>query len=659
MLKKTAFFLFILITLSPFSIAESQPAEKRKVTIDDFYCFKEVSQPSFSPDGRWIAYVVTVKDKEKNSRNSDLWMVSTEEGEPIRLTFHEKSDTQPRWSPDGRYLAFLSNRDGKSQIWLFNTKGGEPYPLTAINSDIESFIWSPDSAKLAFIAKDPKDKDKDKDKDEEVIVVNRLQHKRDGEGYLDNRRQHIWLVPLSGGTPQKLTTGAYDEEDICFTPNGQEIIFSSNRTVNPDANRNSDLWAVEIATGKLRQLTTDPNPDVNPAVSASGRFIAFLQTSSPVYGTSFLWSIPANGGSPSKLTASLDRNVLPDILWSPDNQHIYFCLEDSGTQHLVRFDLASGDMKRIVSGEKVVDSLCLSPDGTRLAFTLTDNLTPEELFLCQEDGQNLKRLTSHNDGLLAQLKLSVPENIHYRSFDGQVIEGWVMKPVDFEPGKKYPLIVRVHGGPNSQYSTSFNYEFQLLASEGYTVLYTNPRGSSGYGEPFGRAIWADWGNKDLKDILAGVEYVLKQGYIDPIRVGIYGWSYGGILTNYAITRTNRFRVAVSGASDSDYFSCYGNDDLHLWWEEELGLPWDNFDLYRRLSPIKDIKNVKTPTLFLCGQFDYRCPLPQSEQMYLSLKRLGIETELIIYPQESHSLSRLDYQVDRLKRVLAWFNKYLK
>ncbi len=642
---------------------QAQSTEPRKITVDDFYALKDISQPAISPDGRWVAYVLTVKDKEKNSRNADIWMVPTEGGKAVRLTYHEKNDTKPRWSPNGRYLAFLSNREGKNQIWLFNTLGGEPYQLTTSESGVEDFVWAPDSSRLAFIAQDPKEKEKDKEKDKEkepeVIVVNRLQHKRDGEGYLDDRRRHIYLISVEGGQAKKLTDGPYDEEDICFSPDGKEIFFTSNRTANPDSNRNTDIWAVEISTGKIRQITTDPKPEANPAVARGGKVVAYLQTNSPVYGTNFLFVAPTQAGSASKLTASLDRNILPGFVFSPDDAFVYFIVEDSGNQHLARVSLSTQKVERLVAGERVITSLAISSDGKYLVFTSTDCLNPTELFISDQNGQGLKKLTAPNADLFSRLKLSPPENIHYRSFDGQEIEGWVIKPVDFVPGAKYPLIVRVHGGPNDQFNTSFSHEFQLLAAEGYVVLYVNPRGSSGYGEPFGRAIWAEWGNKDLKDILAGVDYILKQGYVDSQKICIYGWSYGGIMTNYAITRTNRFKAAVSGASDSDYFSCYGYDDLQLWWEEELGLPWENFDLYRKLSPIKDVAKVKTPTLFLCGQFDYRCPLPQSEQMYLSLKRLGVKTELVIYPGESHSLTRLDFQIDRLKRVLAWFNQFLK
>jgi len=660
MKRKIAFSLVLVFVCS---LAFAEQTEKRKIRDEDFFNFKEISQPCFSPDGKWITYVVTVRDKEKNSSNSDIWMIPSEGGTPICLTNHEKGDSSPSFSPDGKYLAFLSSRKEKNQIWLFNALGGEPYELTEMDNGVNSFVWSPDSSKIAFLAKDPErkesEKEKEKKKQPDVIVVNRLQHKRDGIGYLDDKRSHIWIIPVKGGEQKKLTDGPYDEQSISFSPDGKEILFESNRTENADANRNTDIWAIDVETGKIRKMTTDPRADSNPSWSNNGQYIAYLGGANPIYGTTFLWLVPSSGEKPQMLTAKLDRNVRGKPLWSADDKYIYFVLEDSGNIHLCRIPASGGEIERVIAGERTVGNAIFSPDGKYIAFIMGDSLSPADLFISKTNGEELKKLTSLNEKLVAEIKLSEPENIHYKSFDGQEIEGWVMKPIDFEQGKKYPMIARVHGGPNSQYSTSFNHDFQLLAAEGYVVLYTNPRGSSGYGEPFGKAIWADWGNKDLKDVMAGADYVIKQGYVDSEKLGIYGWSYGGIMTNYAITRTNRFKAAVSGASEGDYFSCYGYDDLHLWWEEELGLPWENYELYRKISPIKDVKKVKTPTLFMCGQFDYRCPLPQSEQMYLSLKKLGLETELVIYPGESHGIRSLNYQLDRLKRVMNWFNKHLK
>ncbi|MFP4082879.1 MAG: prolyl oligopeptidase family serine peptidase [Candidatus Aminicenantes bacterium] len=651
--------IFLILCCSVFA----EENQKRKITAEDFFHFKQISQPTFSPDGKWIAYVVTVKDKEKNRSNSDLWMIPAKGGTPVRLTNHSKADTSPDWSPDGKYLAFLSSRKEKNQIWLFNTKGGEPYQLTEMGSGVKSFAWSPDSSKIAFIAKDPEpeeeEKEKEKKKESEVIVVKRLQHKRDRVGYLDDKRNHIWLISVEGGKPEKLTQGQYDQSDISFSPDGKEIVFSSNRTENPDANRNTDIWTLNVESGKIRKLSVDERGDTKPRWSHDGQFVAYLGGANPVYGTTFLWIVPAEEGKPERISGGVDRNVRGKPIWSADDRYIYFILEDSGNFHLCRMLSSGGEIERVVSGERTIQEPVMSPDGKYIAFTMEHSLSPPELYIASSEGKEIKKLTSLNDELMAELKLSEPANIHYESFDGQEIEGWVMKPVGFRPDKRYPMVVRVHGGPNSQYSTSFRHEFQLLAAKGYVVLFTNPRGSSGYGEPFGRDIWADWGNKDLKDIMAGVDYVIKQGYVDPERLGIYGWSYGGIMTNYAITRTQRFQAAISGAGEADYFSCYGYDDLHLWWEEELGLPWENCELYWEISPIKDVTRVKTPTLFMCGQFDYRCPLPQTEQMYLSLKRLGVETELIIYPGEYHGIRKLDHQFDRLTREIEWFNEHLK
>ena len=661
MRKKIFFILVVFITAT---FVPAQDKEKRKITVDDLFNFKQVSQPVFSPDGKWIAYVVTVRDKEKKSSNSDIWMTPSKGGSSLRLTSHEKGDSSPDWSPDGKYLAFLSSRKEKNQVWLFNTTGGEPWQLTQMNNGVSSFVWSPDSSKIAFIARDPEpkkeeEKEKKEEEEPEVIVVNRLQHKRDRAGYMDDKHNHIWLISVKGGEPKNLTDGPYDEANINFSPDGNEILFSSNRTSNPDANRNSDIWSIHTESGEIRKLTTDERGDSNPSWSRDGQYVAYLGGANPVYGTTFLWTVSARGEKPMNISAKVDRNVRNKPLWSADDKFIYFILEDSGNTHLCRIPSKGGEIERLTAEGRTIRNLVMSHDGEHFAFTMDDFLSPPELYITNSNSRELKKMTSLNEGLMADLKLSVPENIHYKSFDGQEIEGWVMKPIDFQSGQKYPMIVRAHGGPNSQYSASFSHEFQLLTAEGYVVIFTNPRGSSGYGEPFGKAIWADWGNRDLKDVMAGVDYVLKQGYADPERLGVYGWSYGGIMTNYAITRTNRFKAAISGASEADYYSCYGYDDLHRYWEEELGLPWENRDLYWKLSPIKDVKKVTTPTMFMCGQFDYRCPLPQTEQMYLSLKRLGLETEMIIYPGESHGIRRLTYQIDRLNREIKWFNKYLQ
>lgn len=651
-----------------YSLTFGEDVKKQKIKLDDLYNLKQISQLQYSPDGLWIAFVVTKAEKKENSYNSDIWMMPAKGGTPLKLTSHIKEDHSPQWAPDGKYLAFLSERTGKSQIWLFHTQGGEPRQLTKMNNDVESFTWFSDGTRIAFIAKDPEPKDQKKKSD--VIVVNRLQHKRDGEGYLDEKRDHIWLISVENSQPQKLTDGPYDEEDISFSPDGKEILFVSNRSENPDANENTDLWAVEIESGRMRQLTANVGPDFHPSWSHDGQSIAYLASLdfNNVSGITYLWRIDAEGKKPINLTEKTDRNVagwdaaeevMIKPIWSADDEFIYFILEDSGNWHLCRIHSSGGDHERLVAGERTAGNLALSPNGQDMIFTLEDSLSPPEIYTAKTNGQGLRRLTTLNEDFTAGLKLSEPMNIHCQSFDGQEIEGWVMKPVDFQPGRKYPMILWVHGGPQYQLGTFFDYRFQLLAAAGYVVLYSNPRGSTGYGEAFTRAIWADWGNKDLKDILAGVDHVVKMGFVDPEKVGITGWSYGGEMTNFAITRTDRFKAAVAGASDSDYFSCYGYDDLHVWWETEVGLPWEKPELYRRLSSIYDVHKVKTPTLYLHGQNDYRCPLPQAELMYLRLKKLGVDTELVIYPDESHSLSQPEHQIDRYRRTIEWFDKYLQ
>ncbi len=664
-MRKNTIFILIIFLVCAQTFGDDN--EKRKIKLDDLYNLKQISQLQYSPDGCWIAFVVTKAEKKANSYNSDIWKIPAGGGVPVRLTRHKQEDHSPQWSPDGKYLAFLSERTGKSQIWLFYTQGGEPRQLTKMNNGVERFIWTPDGARIAFIAKDPEPKDKKKS---DVIVVNRLQHKRDGEGYLDEKRDHIWLISVENGQPQRVTEGPFDEEDIGFSPDGKEIIFVSNRFENPDANENTDLWTIEIERGRIRQLTTNVGPDAHPSWSHDGKSIAYLASLNlnNVSGITYLWRIDAEGGNPVNLTENIDRNVagwdayeevMIKPVWSADDKHIYFILEDGGNWHVCRIHSSGGNLERLVAGERTASNLVLSPDGQDMAFTLDEPLSPPEIYTAEADGQGLRKLTSLNEGFVAGLELSRPVNIHYQSFDGQEIEGWVMKPMGFQPGKRYPMVLWVHGGPQYQLGTFFDYRFQLLAAAGYVVLYTNPRGSTGYGESFTHAIWADWGNKDLKDVLAGVDHVVEMGFVDPGRIGITGWSYGGEMTNFAITRTDRFKAAVAGASDADYFSCYGYDDLHVWWETEVGLPWEKPELYRKLSSIYDVNKVKTPTLYLHGQNDYRCPLPQAELMYLRLKKLGVDTELVIYPDESHSLSQPDHQIDRYRRTIEWFDKYLK
>ena len=436
-------------------------------------------------------------------------------------------------------------------------------------------------------------------------------------------------------------------------------MFASNRSQpDPDANNNSDIWVIDVASGALTQVTTDPGSDRSPVWSPDGQSIAYVHepVDPAVYATPRAMTIAATGGTPRDWTGRFDRHVAGPPLWAPDGRSLYVVLVDEGRQPLVRVTEA-GSREPVIDGD--VNDVALA--GDRVAVVMAAPTRPADVYavpLATTGARTPENLSRANETLFAGVRFSPAESVRFKSADGTQVHGFVIKPPEFDPSRKYPLVLRIHGGPVAQYTDSFAFEHQYLASLGMVVLITNPRGSNGYGEDFCKAIFADWGNKDTQDVLAGVDHMIAQGYIDDTRLGLGGWSYGGILTNYVITKTTRFAAAISGASETDMFSAFGTDDLVRWWLDELGPPWKNAELYRKLSPIHDIEKITTPTLLLVGDEDYRVPLPQSEQMYLQLRALGRETGLIIYPGQSHSIRRPSYEIDRFRRYGLWYEKYL-
>jgi dipeptidyl aminopeptidase/acylaminoacyl peptidase len=415
---------------------------------------------------------------------------------------------------------------------------------------------------------------------------------------------------------------------------------------------------IDASGGEPRRVTEDPGSDGQPAWSPDGRSLAYVHmpVDPPVYATPRLMVVPATGGIPRDLTGRFDRHVAGEPRWAADGQALFIALEDDGKVPLVRVSLA---------GEKLVvdegDVGAFQVRGDLIVALKATPTRPAELYVVTGASRGARaavRLTQIHEPLFSQLRFNPAENIRFKSADGTPIEGWVVKPPAFDPATKYPLVLRIHGGPVAQYTDAFAFEHQYLASLGYVVLFTNPRGSNGYGEAFCRAIFADWGNLDFQDVMAGVDHVIAQGYVDPQKLGVGGWSYGGILTNYVITKSTRFAAAISGASETDMFSAFGTDDLQQWWINELGYPWRNIELYRKLSPIMDVEKITTPTLLMVGEQDYRVPLPQSEQLYVALKALKRDTGLIIYPGQSHGINRPSYQVDRLRRYGLWYDKHL-
>jgi dipeptidyl aminopeptidase/acylaminoacyl peptidase len=657
--------LAVLVFAAPLPAATAT----RPLRVDDLFALKDLDDPQLSPDGKLVAYCVRTLDKKKDKSDRDVYMVAIEGGEPLRLTTTPKSESSPRFSPDGQWIAFLSGREGShTQVYLLSRRGGEAVKLTSYKASVSELAWSPDSKRLALLVSDPdKDapaEDEENDKDDETkkpIVIRRQQFKRDGEGYLSDQRSHVHVFDVAKKTSFQLTSGPFDDEDPAWSPDGKRIAFASNRSL-PDADRadNRDIFVVEAREGEVpRGVVTGPEDDRGPVWSPDGQAIAFVGGGNPDdmwYGSTHVAIAPAGGGTPKRLTAELDRNVLQPR-FSGDGRHVLFLVEDGGNQHLARVPAAGGPVERVVSGEREVQAFAVS--GEQLVVLESSPHQPAELSAVGPQG--LRRLTHANDELLKTLTLAPVERFQATSRDGTKVDGFLTLPPGHKAGTRLPAILRIHGGPTSQYSTAFELEWQLLAAYGYAVIAANPRGSTGYGTPFSRAIFAAWGEKDFEDVMAAVDHAVAKGVADPDRLGVGGWSYGGILTNYVITRTGRFKAAVSGASSANHFAGYGTDHYQFVWEKELGLPWKERELWLKISSgYFDIEKVATPTLYMCGQLDMNVPLLHSEQLYQALKRLGkVETELVIYPDQWHGIRTPSYQKDRYERYLAWYDRFLR
>jgi dipeptidyl aminopeptidase/acylaminoacyl peptidase len=458
----------------------------------------------------------------------------------------------------------------------------------------------------------------------------------------------------------QLTSDRYDDGAPVWAPDGSLIAFSANRTDNPDANDNSDIFVIEPRAGaKPRAVTTSPGSDGSPVFSPDGTSIAYLtggDSKDIWYATNNVALVPAAGGAAKILTAGLDRN-LSRPQFSPDGSGVIFLIEEGGNSHLARVPTAGGAVVRVLGGEREVAAFDIAKTGD-IAVLDSQPQQPGEIYLLRGASPVPAQLTHVNDEFLAKIALGTVERFKAKSADGTMIDAYLTRPPD-APAGKLPAILRIHGGPVAQYSTGFNLEWQMLAARGFVVVAANPRGSSGYGRDFSRAIFADWGNKDYDDVMAAVDTAIAMGAADPDRLGVGGWSYGGILTDHVISKTTRFKAAISGASEFNYLANYGTDHYQRQWEAELGLPWQNPALWMKLSPFYRLDKIATPTLVMGGDADMNVPILGGQQLYQGLRRLGRETELVIYPGEPHSIRRPSFQQDRYERYLAWYAKYLK
>ena len=653
----------VVLALGP-SCASAQA--RRPVVPTDIYRVRDVGAPRVSPDGQWVAYTIATVDSAKDKSDTDIWMTSWDGTRTLRMTSSPEGESQPDWSPDNKYLSFVSGRfESKGgQVWLLNRAGGEAAKLTDFKGGVSAHVWSPDGTRIAVVAHDP---DPDEGKPDSVkakspkpIVIDRYHFKADVTGYLDHLRDHLYVVDVATKKVTQVTTGDVDDEAPRWSPDGTRLAFVSRRgQQDPDRQNNTDIFVVKAEAGATPvQLTTWAGPDDSPTWSPDGTRIAYRQGSEPnlfAYGQEQLAIVPSTGGAPLLPTAALDRDV-SNILWSPDGASVVFRVTDDRTEQLATVFLADARVTRLLEGPRVISQVDGVATGHIVVRAATAATFPE-LFAVEQG--KLRALTHVNDSLLAQLQLGSTEGISFKNKDGQTVGALLVKPATFEAGKKYPLVLRIHGGPNGQDEYSFAMERELLAAQGYLVLAVNYRGSSGRGQAWKKAIYADWGNKEVQDLLAGVDHVIGLGLADPAHLGVGGWSYGGILTDYLDATTTRFKAATSGAGSALQTTMYGTDQYIYQYETELGAPWKNPKAWEKVSySFYQVERVQTPTLFLGGEKDFNVPVIGGEQMYQALKSLGVETQLVIYPGQFHGITRPSFVRDRYERYLGWSKKYL-
>lgn len=658
-------FLICLAACAAGAHARATPAAQRSLSPDDYYEFADLTDPQASPDGAAIAYVVTTNDRGADAAKSAIWLVDWAGTERRQMTRAENA-SHPRFSPDGRYLGFLSMRpaDAAAQVWLLDRRGGEARPITHVTGEISSFSWSPDGKQILLVM----GKSESGAKSPTPIVIDGYHFKQDEEGYMNaGTHKHLYLVDVETGAETVLTTAAeYDDTDATWSPDGRLIAYVSNHAKDAERSGVDEIYLIEPREGATpRKLSAAYSPNNQRiAFSPDGRFLSFLQGREPrfnAYIADRLAMVAVATGVVRPLTDRLDQQVSSPV-FGADGSWIDFIVEDHGAAYDARVTLATGAIARVSP-----DGIAVLGEASAGAHTVilgTADGRPPELYALEAGG--LRPLTTHNDALLAQLQFGAVEDIHFKSRDGTEIQGQIVKPPSYVAGRRYPAILWIHGGPNGQdqhelipkgYSPSL--ERQMFAAQGYVVLAVNYRGSTGRGQAFQQSILADWGHKEVEDLLAAVDYAVGLGLADPAHLGIGGWSYGGILTDYSIASDPRFKAAISGAGSGDQIGMYGLDEYAVQYNSELSPPWKNGALYLKLSyPFFHADRIHTPTLFMGGDKDFNVPIAGGEQMYLALRTLGVPTELVVYPGEFHVFTRPSFLKDRAERYLAWYAKYL-
>jgi len=661
--------------------------EKRLIKPNDLYSMRLISHNEVSPDGEHTIYSLTRIDRDSEKKFSNLWLVPTSRGRPTQFTYGDEEHKNPRWSPDGKKIAYLSNRDDpdQEQVYIIPFNGGESYPLTKMLGEFGHFEWSSDGTKLVLqfraLDEEAQERKKDTRRKELGIVsrrIRRLFYKYDGVGYLPQDRWHLWIVDVQTKRVRQLTDHEiYDDVHPTWSPLGDQIAFLSNRTKNPDLDLDSiDLFLMSLEDGKVRKIETPVGRKSCLAFSPDGNYFAYFGIGGwgDWWKNTSLYLVPVDGSEGAKdllldHDVYVDADTSTDILefnstspaWSSDSSTIYFQIAQHGNVMLKSVSIDNGVMRDVISKKGVVGDFSFDNDRSKVVYCLSTLDYPCDVMVHELNTNQTRRLTRVNDHWLKRRKLGVMEEVWLKGHHGNSLQGWIMKPPDFDPSASYPAILWIHGGPISMYANQYSHEFNFFAAKGYVVFYCNPRGGSGYGEEHIKAIWDNWGTVDYQDLMAWTDYVEQLAYVDGNRLAVAGSSYGGYMTAWIIGQNRRFKAAIADSVYNNLISGWGSSDYN--WATQLEYnrkpPWDDFENLWRQTPLKHIKNATTPTLVIHDENDMRCDPEQGEQIYVALKYLGVDTELILFPDESHCLSRTDRQIERLNHILRWFDRYLK